>query len=499
MLTLYLLHCCLPNPSLQALKGSGHGLEEQGAPPLDAAHEVVGEARDYDTDISAESIYYRCQVVQGAMDHLPEKVAKQEKREGKVPCYLHRFNMKMVRKTGKKSYRLEPLVAAKARTPSGRRVLAETPTKAAADGSGPVSRASSRASSSPEELSSFVTGTVGGVEGVGGLNGGYWGVDLGKRTPGGVKERLVETEKSTNSGRKIKIKFGTQMETATGSGRKVTLRCGKGASGAPSPTKGLAPTQISSLLDSDPEEEEAAAAPQPRRKRRASISCTTPGKERAPPPRKRPASEVKKGRRSMPARRSVEESEDSDDDFMPVMKVGKGITAVTKVGRGRRVASQSQDSSPEPSSEEEEEPVVKKRKSMGKTVNTEKAEKKTYKKRVFQPRVAPRSKPLANPGDALTEAQRRLHVSAVPDALPCREEEFAEVYSYVEGKLREGGGGCYYISGVPGTGKTATVMEVVRSLQEAAEDYPEFNFYSINGMRLTSPEQVARIVFVPCV
>ena len=447
---------------------------------------MVGEARDYDTDISAESIYYRCQVVQGAMDQFPEKVANREKREAKVPCYLHRFDMKMVRKTGKKCYRLEPLVAAKARTPSGRRVLAETPTKPAAGSSRPGSRASSRASGSPEELSSFVTGTV---EGVGGLNGDYWGVELGKRTPGGVKERLVETEKSTNSGRKIKIKFGTQMETATGSGRKVTLRCGKGASGAPSPTKGLAPTQISSLLDSDPEDE--APATQPRRKRRASVSCTTPGKERAPPPRKRPASEVKKGRRSVPAR-SVEESDDSDDDFMPVMKVGKGSTVVTKVGRARRVASQSEDSSPEPSSEEEE-PVVKKRKSMSKTVNAEKTEKKTYKKRVFQPRVAPRSKPLADPGDALTEAQRRLHVSAVPDALPCREEEFAEVYSYVEGKLREGGGGCYYISGVPGTGKTATVMEVVRSLQEAAEDYPEFHFSSINGMRLTSPEQVTTV------
>ena len=36
--------------------------------------------------------------------------------------------------------------------------------------------------------------------------------------------------------------------------------------------------------------------------------------------------------------------------------------------------------------------------------------------------------------------------------------------------------GCCYISGVPGTGKTATVMEVIRYLQDNQEDYPEFNF-----------------------
>ena len=50
---------------------------------------------------------------------------------------------------------------------------------------------------------------------------------------------------------------------------------------------------------------------------------------------------------------------------------------------------------------------------------------------------------------------------------------------------------CMYISGVPGTGKTATVMEVARSLRDAMEkgDLPEFQFVDINGMRLTEPRQ----------
>ena len=79
--------------------------------------------------------------------------------------------------------------------------------------------------------------------------------------------------------------------------------------------------------------------------------------------------------------------------------------------------------------------------------------------------------------------QARLHVSAVPDSLPCREDEFAEVLSFTESKLSEGTGGCMYISGVPGTGKTATVMEVVRKLREHADEgeLPQFDFIDING------------------
>lgn len=41
------------------------------------------------------------------------------------------------------------------------------------------------------------------------------------------------------------------------------------------------------------------------------------------------------------------------------------------------------------------------------------------------------------------------------------------------------------ISGVPGTGKTATVKEVIRTLKEQVmeEDLDDFDFVEINGMR----------------
>jgi len=50
---------------------------------------------------------------------------------------------------------------------------------------------------------------------------------------------------------------------------------------------------------------------------------------------------------------------------------------------------------------------------------------------------------------------------------------------------------CMYVSGVPGTGKTATVHQVISFLREEYEagDLPYFKYIEINGMRLTDPHQ----------
>ena len=94
-------------------------------------------------------------------------------------------------------------------------------------------------------------------------------------------------------------------------------------------------------------------------------------------------------------------------------------------------------------------------------------------------------------GSPFQIARSKLHVSAVPASLPCREGEFAEVYSHLESAITDGSGACIYISGTPGTGKTATVREVVSQLNTAVneEELDDFIFVEINGMKVTDPHQ----------
>ncbi|KAF0873927.1 ORC1 protein, partial [Crocuta crocuta] len=108
------------------------------------------------------------------------------------------------------------------------------------------------------------------------------------------------------------------------------------------------------------------------------------------------------------------------------------------------------------------------------------------------PQIRSRNLAAQEPASVLEEARLRLHVSAVPESLPCREQEFQNIYNFVESKLLDRTGGCMYISGVPGTGKTATVHEVIRCLQQAAQenDVPPFQYIEVNGMKLTEPHQV---------
>ena len=88
-------------------------------------------------------------------------------------------------------------------------------------------------------------------------------------------------------------------------------------------------------------------------------------------------------------------------------------------------------------------------------------------------------------------ARTQLHVASVPTTLPCREAEFSLVYSHLEAAITDGAGTCIYISGTPGTGKTATVREVVSHLDAAvrADELDDFIFVEINGMKITDPHQ----------
>lgn len=56
---------------------------------------------------------------------------------------------------------------------------------------------------------------------------------------------------------------------------------------------------------------------------------------------------------------------------------------------------------------------------------------------------------------------------------------------FEEGITTNGNSQSLYISGVPGLGKTACLMEVIQEMGEERED---FVFHYINGLKLTKPE-----------
>ena len=95
------------------------------------------------------------------------------------------------------------------------------------------------------------------------------------------------------------------------------------------------------------------------------------------------------------------------------------------------------------------------------------------------------------------KARALLHVGSTPASLPCRESEFNQILEKVENAIDEGTGQCLYISGVPGTGKTATCRQVVRTLmrKRAGDAVQDFNFVEMNGMKISEASQVYSILW----
>ncbi|CAH8622636.1 unnamed protein product [Dicrocoelium dendriticum] len=73
-------------------------------------------------------------------------------------------------------------------------------------------------------------------------------------------------------------------------------------------------------------------------------------------------------------------------------------------------------------------------------------------------------------------------------ALPGRELEFDTIYTFISERLTQQYGGCMYISGLPGTGKTASVNAVL-SVMSKKQD-ATFQKVVVNGMQVSEPKQV---------
>ncbi|KAG8687295.1 Origin recognition complex, subunit 1, partial [Ceratobasidium sp. 394] len=103
--------------------------------------------------------------------------------------------------------------------------------------------------------------------------------------------------------------------------------------------------------------------------------------------------------------------------------------------------------------------------------------------------VAASTLPDSVGSDPHVRAMYALHVGARPGALPCRDNELLRVLGDVADLVTSGVGGCVYISGLPGTGKTATVHAVVRELKGMAmrNEISPFSYVEINGLRIPEP------------
>ncbi|KIJ51495.1 hypothetical protein M422DRAFT_224152 [Sphaerobolus stellatus SS14] len=101
------------------------------------------------------------------------------------------------------------------------------------------------------------------------------------------------------------------------------------------------------------------------------------------------------------------------------------------------------------------------------------------------------------PPDPFLRAMHVLHVGARPETLPCREDEYAQIMSAVFTLLEDNTGGCIYISGVPGAGKTATVHTIVRELKAMAErgDVNPFTYVEINGLKVPEPSAAYTVLW----
>ena len=97
----------------------------------------------------------------------------------------------------------------------------------------------------------------------------------------------------------------------------------------------------------------------------------------------------------------------------------------------------------------------------------------------------------------VSEVQAALHVSAacVPGQLPlCRDSQVQSVDAWLAEKLQTGQGGSMYISGLPGTGKSLTALELVRRCGRHVKNNSVCPLppalLAINCMRFSEPKQV---------
>lgn len=88
--------------------------------------------------------------------------------------------------------------------------------------------------------------------------------------------------------------------------------------------------------------------------------------------------------------------------------------------------------------------------------------------------------------EAFKELKEKLHTAAKVASLPCREDEYTTLLLKLEELVRTGQLGAIYVSGMPGVGKTATVREVVKLMEQLSDEgvLRAFAFHELNCLKL---------------
>ncbi|RVW48707.1 Origin of replication complex subunit 1A [Vitis vinifera] len=99
----------------------------------------------------------------------------------------------------------------------------------------------------------------------------------------------------------------------------------------------------------------------------------------------------------------------------------------------------------------------------------------------------------------LERAKATLLLTTLPKSLPCRIKEMEEITAFIKGAICNDQclGRCLYIHGVPGTGKTMSVLSVMRNLRSEVDagSIKPYCFVDINGLKLASSENIYRVIY----
>ncbi|CAB3366454.1 Hypothetical predicted protein [Cloeon dipterum] len=184
------------------------------------------------------------------------------------------------------------------------------------------------------------------------------------------------------------------------------------------------------------------------------------------------------GRLSVAARIETISSEKSKSDA--------GRT-VTRSARQKRSPLRYKDSESSDEEEKEDSPVVHKKRG-----------RPAFKTSVQTPKRKGRGRPqstVGTPKRGTSTLKRKKLASEKSDIeeqkMPGREDQMANIQDFIESRLEDQTGGCMYISGLPGTGKTASVNQVLLNLLKQRESGEiDFKLLQVSGMELTQPQQI---------